>query len=1207
LAIQPSPSCSVSNLPIPYLYPSDIDNSYMLAKLSSCISALLIFGLLLLSLTSSAQFSVDVITDTPDANPGDGICADAGGNCSLRAAVMESNAFAGDNDIFLPIGEYVFSIAGANEDASATGDLDITGNLVITGEDTRQTIVNAFSLDRAFDISAGIAVSIQNLEIEGGAIVAANGGAIRNLGNLSLIEVGISNSSCEGDGTGMNGGGYGGGIYNAGALDLSQVTIQFCLALGGAGGNGVAPGGGSGGGAGPGLGGAIYNDQTASCTLVNSTFSNNIARGGKGGNGTFHQGSGITASPGGVGGGFGGNSGPANGPGAPGNWGGGGGGGGSISGAGAAGGFGGGGGGGGASSWGGNAGTPGAAGLYGGGGGQGCCSAGSGGGGGAGLGGGIFNRSADIEITNCTFAFNQAIGGLGGNGWFSGPGAPGSGKGGAIFNLTGNSSINNSLFAENSGSTDSPSLFGTFDSNSGHNLIQNSDAGMILIGNTANNLLNVDPLILPLANNGGNTDTHLLEACNPTSPAIDAGNDAFASALDQIGQTRINSSEIGSVEIVAATVNLLPADTTLCFGESILLDVTSAGSTYAWNNASTDPTLLVDSEGLYSVVISQAGCDYYDEINVEYNPLENIDLGADQNICPGAILILDASYPGATYEWQDGSDLATFELSEDGTYSVIVTLDDCSTDDSISIAFVDDPGLDLGADVAICAGETIDLSTDIIADSYAWSTGDDEASITVSETGDYTLDIEIATCIFSSSVYVEVSPVPDFSLGADTEFCDGESTELDVSSELGTYEWQDGSMNGMFLVEETGTYSVTITLDNCSASDEVEITFNPSPIFDLGDDISLCEGESAELSTNVAADVYDWNTGADEASIEVSNSGIYSLELTVNNCSYTSELEVTVNASPSFSLGDDMELCEGENTLLDLSSEAGTYLWQDGSTADSFLVDESGIYSVTVTLNNCTGTDEIEIIFNPIPEFDLGDDGTVCYSSGFQLEVLSDVSFTSVAWSNGQTGSLITPLISANYQATAFADGCIYTDDINIEIIEALDFDLGPDRIVCEGVSLGLNPDLENFPHPVSYIWSDDSTQPTLDVTRTGSYELTAISECDIVSDEVYVYFEQCGCFVYVPNAFSPDNDGTNDYFSVQSECDFESFSLKIFNRDGQLVFESDNPNQVWDGSHIQGDYYVQNGVYVWMIEYTTTTLEGLATEELRGHVVALR
>lgn len=1033
----------------------------------TCYRLLAIGAFLLTSVFVFGQFSVNSSADTPDANPGDGICADAAGNCSLRAAVMESNAMPGGNDIFLPIGEYAFTLAANNENAAASGDLDITQDLEINGEDTRQTIIRADSLDRAFQIFPGVFVTLNHLEIWEGKLVGGNGGAIFNQGELALSYVTIKTSMCEG-GTGAQGGGQGGGVYNSGTLILNKSTISNCRALGGKGNNGVAPGGGSGGGGGPGLGGAIYNDIGAECALINSTISGNIAHGGRGGNGTFHQGSGVTASAGGSGGGAGGNAGGANGTGGVGNWGGGGGGGGSISGAGGAGGFGGGGGGGGASSWGGNSGPGGAAGQYGGAGGQGCCSGGSGGGGGAGLGGGIFDRAGTIEMVHTTFAYNQAIGGLGGNGWFSGAGAAGQSAGGAFFNLNGTVSIDNALFAENI-ATAGPSLFGTFNSNGGHNLIQTATGTATFIGVTTNNQLNVDPLILPLANNGGETDTHALEGCNPTSPAINAGNNALSFIYDQIDQPRIGAPDIGSLEIFSSSVLLLPADTTLCFGQTLLLDVTSVDSAYEWNDLSTDPTLLVDEAGTYSVTITQNGCDYVDEIVVDYNPLESVDLGEDQTLCPNTTLMLDAGIPGAQYEWQDGSGLQTFVADTDGVYSVVVTMDYCSAQDEITL----------------------------------------------------------------------LAPEP--------------------------------------------------------------------VVLDLGPDQTICEGESATVSTDVVADSYEWNTGENTASIDIDAAGVYDLEIEVGGCVYNASVELIVTPLPNFSLGNDFELCAGESETLDVGAFPGAYLWQDGSTDASFVVTQTGTYEVTITQNDCSSTDEVQATVNPIPVFDLGEDVIVCYSDDFQLVIDSPVADVNVLWNTGSTSLSLTPVATGLYEATTSADGCSFTDEVNVEIIPPIELELGPDRIACKETVVTLETYLATFPYPLEFSWSEEGTQPTLDVTSTDTYVVSVQDECETVTDEVYVYFEQCGCLIYVPNAITVDNDGLNDVFKVESECTFETYNLKIFNRDGDVIFESGNPDDLWNGNDNRGGYYVQNDVYIWQIEYSTTTLEGSISDKLSGQITVLR
>ncbi len=1042
----------------------------MTLSLKNIVSLITFAACLMLGTRLNAQFVVNAANDAVDLIPGDGICADAAGNCTLRAAVMEANATPGPNTVFVPIGEYTFTLPANTSIIADGGDLDITSDLTITGEDARLTIVNAGLLDRVFDIHSGAAATLEFLTLTDGSVTATAGGAIRNSGTLTLSELTIR-SSTTGDALGQNGsGGMGGGIYNSGTLTIDRITVHDCFARGSRGANGVAPGGGSGGGGAPGMGGALYNDIDAVCTITNSTFSGNTAEGGRGGNGTFHQGSGTNSSAGGSGGGLnGGNAGNPNGAGGAGGWGSGGGGGGSIGGAGGAGGFGGGGGGGGASSFGGNSGPPGAAGQYGGAGGQGCCSAGSGGGGGAGLGGAIFNRSATLDITNCTFAFNEAIGGAGGNGWFSGPGAAGNGKAGAIFNLGGTVNLNNALLASNSATTDAPSLFGSFGSAGGHNLVNATDGGVTFTGTTTNNQLNVDPLILPLANNGGNTDTHLLQNCNPVSPAIDAGNDAFADATDQIGQTRSNASDIGAVEVLGAAVVLLPDDTTLCAGESLVLDATTPDATYLWNTGSTDATLEVTQAGTYSVTISLNGCDSFDEIVVDVNPLESIDLGGDQVICPGESALLDATFPGATYLWQDGSTQPTFNAVDDGTYSVTVSFEGCSASDSATLSFVPNPGLDLGADQALCENETVELETGITADGYAWSTGETTESITVDASGTYTLEVEVNGCTFSDDVAVDILPLPVVNLGAD------------------------------------------------------------------------------------------------------------------------------------------QALCEGESTVLDVSSQPGTYFWTDGSTSATLTVSEAGSYGVTVDLDGCVASDEITISVNPVPMFELGDDATVCYNAGFELTVETGLDNVSVSWSTGQSGASIAPSETAEITATAERENCIFSDAIFVTVIEPIEIDLGPDRLVCQGSTVLLESFLDAFPHPIDFSWSSGDSDASLEVTRTGDYVLTATTECETVTDGVEVNFEPCECSVYVPTAFTPDGDGLNEFFAVVADCSFERYLFQVFNRQGEVLFRTDDPTAIWDGSVNGGDYFVMDGAYVWRLEYTANTLESVISETLSGHVVVVR
>lgn len=236
--------------------------------------------------TLAASFTVNSTADAVDASPGDGTCATAGGACTLRAAIQETNALLSPDTISLPAGVYTLSIPGAGEDAAATGDLDITDSVIVNGAGAGSTIIDGGDLDRVLhilppdggDISVELAgVTIQNGTAvvfdpigaggTGGGIfigrsatltltdvtVTANwashgGGGIHNGGNLTMISSAVTANA---GGVALEGEG-GGGMLSAGTATLIDSVVSANTSQ--------APGGGISGGA---------------LTLINSTVSGN--------------------------------------------------------------------------------------------------------------------------------------------------------------------------------------------------------------------------------------------------------------------------------------------------------------------------------------------------------------------------------------------------------------------------------------------------------------------------------------------------------------------------------------------------------------------------------------------------------------------------------------------------------------------------------------------------------------------------------------------------------------------------------------------------------------------------------------------------------------------------------------------------------------------------------------------------------------------
>lgn len=209
-------------------------------------------------------FTVKSTADTVDAKPGDGICADNCGNCTLRAAIMEANAFAGDDTINFDPSVFnvpktiTLSIPGVNEDFDVTGDLDITSNLTITGAGANMTTIDAGRIDRVLHVRGASTVYISGLTLTGGKTLnsspgGGDGGGIRTQGTLlTLTNVTVDGNEAD----------YGGGIEVDGPVTLHNSTVSNNTALAGG-------------------GGGIMNYINGPLILNNSTVSGN--KGGYGG------------------------------------------------------------------------------------------------------------------------------------------------------------------------------------------------------------------------------------------------------------------------------------------------------------------------------------------------------------------------------------------------------------------------------------------------------------------------------------------------------------------------------------------------------------------------------------------------------------------------------------------------------------------------------------------------------------------------------------------------------------------------------------------------------------------------------------------------------------------------------------------------------------------------------------------------------------
>lgn len=147
---------------------------------------------------------------------------------------------------------------------------------------------------------------------------------------------------------------------------------------------------------------------------------------------------------------------------------------------------------------------------------------------------------------------------------------------------------------------------------------------------------------------------------------------------------------------------------------------------------------------------------------------------------------------------------------------------------------------------------------------------------------------------------------------------------------------------------------------------------------------------------------------------------------------------------------------------------------------------------------------------------------------------------------------------------------------ITINLLPKLN--LGKDTTICNGETILLNSLTPN----ATYLWRDSSKNPTLRIAQMGTYWVTLANSYCSISDTINVFVENCACNLYLPNAFTPNANNKNDFFSPISDCDFEDFNFVIFNRWGEKIFESNNFTYLWDGTYQNSSSPI--GVYAYLL-----------------------
>ncbi len=698
-----------------------------------------------------------------------------------------------------------------------------------------------------------------------------------------------------------------------------------------------------------------------------------------------------------------------------------------------------------------------------------------------------------------------------------------------------------------------------------------------------------------------------------------------------VGDSRDLSVDVAKVDI-------------LCKGEpsgAISLNVTggSGAYTYLWNNGETSRDLSGVAAGVYQVVISDAGGCATTASVVISEPAAELSINVDRSpdmTCFGetsgfARVVPQGGVAPYSYLWSNGARTAEITDIPAGEYTITVSdANGCTISESFRINQPEAP-------ISIVANGNLDLACMGNSDgniqlavtggtgpyTYLWSTGSDDNAITDLVAGDYTVRVVDALGCVKEQTFTVRQPdelrIANAFVNESQCFDDRNgSIELEITG--GTqpyhYQWSNEATTKNIIGISSGEYNVVVT-DARGCSVQASYTLADPGLFRLSPEVSeiSCVGANdASISLNIEGGVGDlairWNTGHVGETLTELSPGIYNVTVSdENGCSLQQTfniiepLPVTLDAfvQDAIKCGDPKS---GQINLIVSGGRAPyAYRWSNGATSQSLTDLFPGTYAVTVTDSyGCTASGTYGIQQPDPLKIGLRTEILVnCDTRLVSNRVVADVSGGfggyRYEWSRGESnGAEI--IVSEPGRLTLFITddrGCELEKSIDIRIPELgeADFDFTSESIVRDGAPAANDPVSffdESFGDIIDWAWNfgdgfdSREVDPIHTYSAPGTYTVTLTvtdgSGCTSLKTDIIEITE--GYRIMVPDAFTPNGDGNNDFFRPRL-LGLEKVQLLIFNTWGEVIFNTEDVNTPgWDGT-IRGKP-AENGNYVYKL-----------------------
>jgi len=582
----------------------------------------------------------------------------------------------------------------------------------------------------------------------------------------------------------------------------------------------------------------------------------------------------------------------------------------------------------------------------------------------------------------------------------------------------------------------------------------------------------------------------------------------------------------------------------ICVGEALNLTGGPGGMTgYSWSgpgsytSSSQSPTVSSSAttamSGTYTVTVTNSnGCTGTASTVVTINPSPIANAGTNDTMCAGNSTTLNAS-GGGTYNWSPSTGLSSVTIPNPVAnptvttiYVVTVTNGGCSATASVEVKVNPLPNPNLGPNVGICIGHSINLNASG-GGTYVWSPSTGLSCTTCAnpvasptDTTSYTVTVtSVNGCSNTGTITIDVYTAPLANAGNNVSICKGSSTTL-VATGAGTggsYLWSPSAGLSSTSIADpvasptaTSTYVVTVSdVAGCSASASVKVTVNPLPNANAGSNVTICPDGSTTLNATGGGTggTYSWSPSSTLTNAHIFDpvatptvTTIYTVTVTdTNGCSNTSNVTVTVNI-PSASAGPDVSICLESSTTLNAIGGT-TYAWSPGTGLSSVTISDpianpttTTTYIVTVTNSSgCTASADVLVTVNPLPTANAGNNTTICSGNSTTLHASGGSAYSWSPTTGLSATNINNPVASPTsttiyYVTVADDNDCTASSDVTINVNLSPHAIAGPDTSICIGSSVTLTAIGGG-----SYQWNTGDTGATVTYTPgvTSTYIVT--------------------------------------------------------------------------------------------------------------------